>query len=112
MAIPRTPSTKEFKLGHSTLGALRGSVVKPSEWLTLEVIRDGYEQKRLTGDAEYCLRPGAEKIVIGSAAKKADFTPRQGQFLAFIYYFAKLNGISKSPSPLCIKWSYHWNKRG
>jgi Mn-dependent DtxR family transcriptional regulator len=23
----------------------------------------------------------------------ADFTPRQGQFLAFIYYYTKLNGI-------------------
>jgi len=51
-----------------------------------------YEHKRLAVNAEYCLRPAAEKIVVGSAAKKADFTKRQGQFLAFIYYFAKLNG--------------------
>lgn len=60
------------------LGRVRGSVVKLNEWLTLEVIRDGYEQKRLAGNAEYCLRTGAEKIVIGSAAKKAEITPRQG----------------------------------
>jgi Mn-dependent DtxR family transcriptional regulator len=24
---------------------------------------------------------------------EADYTPRQGQFLAFIYYYTKLNGI-------------------
>jgi len=74
------------------LGRVRGSVLRLNDWLTLEMVREGYEQKRLDGNAECCLRPAAEKIVIGAAAKKTEFTPLQGQFLAFIYYFAKLNG--------------------
>jgi len=57
------------------LGRVRGSIVKPNDWLTLEVIRDGYEQKRLAGDAEYCLRPAVEQVVAGSVAKKADSPP-------------------------------------
>ena len=75
------------------LGRVGGSVVEFNDWLTLETVRDGYEQKRLAGNADYYrLRPAVEHVVVGSMARKAEFTPRQGQFLAFIYYFTKLNG--------------------
>jgi DNA-binding MarR family transcriptional regulator len=30
----------------------------------------------------------------------ADYTPRQGQFLAFIYYYTKLNGIPPAESDM------------
>jgi hypothetical protein len=74
------------------LGRIRVSVIQADEWLTLETVLDRYEQKRLAGDSEYCLRPAVEHVVVPLARSIAGFTPRQGQFLAFIYYFTKLNG--------------------
>ena len=32
--------------------------------------------------------------------KKAEYTPRQGQFLAFIHYYAKLNGCPPSENDM------------
>lgn len=51
-------------------------------------------------------------------ARLAAYTPRQGQYLAFIHYYTKLNGLppakgdmerysGTSPSP-CIRWSFPW----
>jgi len=43
---------------------------------------EGYEKTRLAGEAEF----NAIAVV-----QTAAFTQRQGQFLAFIYYYTKLN---------------------
>jgi repressor LexA len=36
----------------------------------------------------------------GGKPPRPDYTPRQGQFLAFIYYYTKLNGIPPSESDM------------
>ena len=38
------------------------------------------------------LVPGTERQMRSAMNKKQQYTPRQGQFLAFIHYYAKLNG--------------------
>jgi repressor LexA len=48
-----------------------------------------YEQKRKAGDPDFN-ELETTQIVVGGQVK-ASFTTRQGQFLAFIHYYTKLN---------------------
>lgn len=63
-------------------GAIRGNIVPVGSFPTLETILAEYEAKRKS-------EAGAENK---SASREHRFTPRQGQFLAFIYYYTKING--------------------
>jgi repressor LexA len=74
------------------LGRVRGSIVMLKSFLTLEMVLAGYEEKRQTGDPEFNERAAVETVSVDSMKQVPTFTPRQGQFLAFIYYYTKLNG--------------------
>jgi hypothetical protein len=69
---------------------VRGSVVRVGDWMTLDMVLAGYEAGRKEGDPEF---EGfqATQIIVGGKVQ-ARYTARQGQFLAFIYYYTKLNG--------------------
>jgi LexA DNA binding domain len=66
----------------------RASAVTLSDWLTLEGVLADYETKRKAGDPEFT----PDLAVRCPADSDALCTPRQGQFLAFIYNYTKLNG--------------------
>lgn len=67
-------------------GGVRGNVVPVGCFRSLEAILAEYQTKW------ECERDGAVEPVPSDKS----FTARQGQFLAFIYYFMKLNGHAPS----------------
>ncbi len=67
---------------------LRASAVPLCGWLSLEGVLAEYETKRKAGDPEF-MHNVADP---GSSASDVLYTPRQGQFLAFINAYTKLNG--------------------
>ena len=77
----------------------RGSIVPVQSWLTLERVLADYEAKRLAGEPEFCDgRLPAHSTA--SAARGAAYTQRQGQYLAFIHYYTKLNGRPPAESDM------------
>jgi hypothetical protein len=74
------------------LDRVRGNVIKIKDFLTLEMILEGYEKKRLDGESEFISRCVVQTAAITPKTEEPSFTQRQGQFLAFIYYYTKLNG--------------------
>ena len=69
---------------------VRGSVVRVGDWMTLDMVLAGYEAGRTEGNPEF-EEFQATQIIVGGKVQ-ARYTARQGQFLAFIYYYTKLNG--------------------
>jgi hypothetical protein len=67
---------------------IRGSVVEAGTWLNLEWVLADYEAKRKAGDPEFNERGS---WVASPARTAATYTPRQGQFLAFIHSYTILN---------------------
>jgi len=68
---------------------IRGSVVSVGSWLTLEWVLADYERKRKAGDPEFN-EPEAMVFMVGDKIT-ASYTARQGQYLAFIHAYTKLN---------------------
>ncbi len=64
-------------------GRVRGSIVTLGDFLTLDRVLADYEQQRKAGNPEF--NDTTDWI------EPRDFTPRQGQYLAFIYYYTKIN---------------------
>jgi len=79
--------TDTLQLRHPEL-RFKASAVTLAGWLTLDAVLADYEVKRKAGDPEYTLGPAASS----TAAFSALYTPRQGQFLAFIHAYTKLHG--------------------
>jgi repressor LexA len=73
------------------LDRVRGNVIKIKDFLTLEMILEGYEKKRLAGESDFISRCVVQTAAITPRTAAPPFTQRQGQFLAFIYYYTKLN---------------------
>ena len=67
------------------LDRVRGNVIKIKDFLTLEMILEGYEKKRLAGEAEFNAIAVVQTAAITPKIAEHSFTQRQGQFLAFIY---------------------------
>lgn len=68
---------------------VRGSVVRLGDWMTLEAVLANYETGRKAGDPEFEELPARQIVVNGQPM--ASYTARQGQFLAFIHCYTKLN---------------------
>lgn len=68
----------------------RGSVVPLGSSLTLETVLADYEGMRKAGDPEFN-ETDATVFMVGDRIT-ASYSTRQGQYLAFIYHYAKLNG--------------------
>lgn len=75
------------------LTRVRASIIEIADWPTLEIVLADYEKKRLAGDPEYNPWHAYGTVTRQGARPESTFTPRQGQFLAFIYYYTKLNGL-------------------
>ncbi len=67
---------------------IRASAVELTEWINLDTVLADYEARRKANDPDFCIRSAPSP----TAAPSAIFTPRQGQFLAFIHAYTKLNG--------------------
>ena len=68
---------------------VRGSIVEAEGWLTLEYVLADYERKRLANDPEF---NDLETRIVVEGQVTASYTPLQGQYLAFIHFYTKLNG--------------------
>jgi hypothetical protein len=66
----------------------RASAVTLNGWLTLDGVLADYEAKRKAGDPEFTFGDAAPS----GPAPSALFTPRQGQFLAFIHAYTRMHG--------------------
>ena len=69
---------------------VRGSIVEAKgSWLTLEWVLADYEKKRLANDPEF---NELETKLVADGGVTASYTALQGQYLAFIQSYTKLNG--------------------
>lgn len=59
-------------------------------WITLEAVVADFEQKRKAGDPEF--NDTEARIFMVDGKITASYTARQGQFLAFIHQYTKVNG--------------------
>lgn len=67
-----------------------GNVLETKDWISLDSILADYEQRRKAGDPDF--RVSEARIVGANDRRTAAYTALQGQYLAFIHYYTKLNG--------------------
>jgi hypothetical protein len=72
------------------LQRIRGSIAPLKGWYTLDRVLAEYEQKQKAGNSEF--NEVETSVFMVNDKVTASYTARQGQFLAFIYYYTKLNG--------------------
>ena len=77
---------------------VRGNVLETKDWLTLDDVLAEHEKKRLAGDPEFNdIETNVFKV--GNRVT-ASYTARQGQYLAFIHCYTKLNGQPPSEADM------------
>lgn len=69
---------------------VRGNVLETKDWINLDSILADYERKRKAGDPDF-QDPEARIFKMNNRVRAA-YTTLQGQYLAFIHYYTKLNG--------------------
>jgi repressor LexA len=69
---------------------VRGSILETTDWMTLDAVLAEYERKRLADDPDF--NDVETRIFMMNDRVTASYTARQGQYLAFIHYYTKLNG--------------------
>lgn len=69
---------------------VRGAILETKDWMTLDALLAEYEQKRLTGDPDS--NDVETRIFMEGDQMTASYTALQGQYLAFIHCYSKLNG--------------------
>lgn len=75
---------------------IRACAVELCDWRNLDIVLAEYEAKRKAGEPEFSAGSTPATRVFPSAV----FTPRQGQFLAFIHAYTKLHGRPPAESDM------------
>lgn len=90
MAMRWMQRNTKFQARKNPWQRVRGNILETTDWLTLDAALAEYEQKRLAGDPEF--NDVETRIFMAGDRVTASYTARQGQYLAFIYCYSKLNG--------------------